>query len=125
MTKKEKAAHDAEIDRLTLRLALCWTPEVPPDVPHPTGSSGDPRTLTKGWKPFFDRVEPGCSSSCNHGRFQTTKVDSQQPVDLYSTRLLALRALRHEMELRFAAELRRIDNWIALEIEKPTPLPDK
>jgi len=81
--------------------------------------------MTVGWQPFFDRVEPGCSTSCNHGRFQTTRVDSQQPVDLYSTRLLALRALRHQLELRFANELKRIDEQIQRETDNPTPLPAK
>lgn len=124
MTKKEKAAHDAEIDRLTLRLALCWTAPVDPDVPVPKNSYGD-TGLSKGWLPCFDRVEPACSSSASHGFGSSMRPNSQMPRELYSTRLLALRALRSEAEERFARELKKIDNWIALEIEKPTPLPDK
>lgn len=126
MTKKEAEAHRKEVDALKLRVALCWTPEIKPDIPPPPGYDPTNRvSLTKGWLPCHDRVEPGCSSSCYHAMGKTTDTTTQGCRSLYSTRLLALRAVRHQMELRFAAELKRIDEWIELEIANPTPLPDK
>lgn len=124
MTKKEKAAHDVEIDKLTLRLALCWTAPIQPDVAVPKNSYGT-TGLSLGWLPVFDRVEAACSSSGNHGTGTVTRPNTQGPRELYSTKILALRALRFQMEERFARELKKIDNWIQLEIDKPTPLPEK
>lgn len=126
ISKKEAAAHKEEVDKLKLRLALCWTPKVEPDIPPPKGYDPTSRvSLTKGWLPCYDRVEPACSAASFHGTGRTTETTTQGPRSLYSTRLMALRAVRNDMEQRFAAELRRIDAWIELEIANPTPLPDK
>jgi hypothetical protein len=118
MTKKEAEAHKKEIDALKLRVALCWTPEVRPDIPPPEKFD----ILHKGWLDCHNRVEPACSSTVHHG-FSHTEPNSQQPRSLYSTRLLALRALRNSMEQRFARELMHVDNLIAEEQANPTPTP--
>lgn len=108
MTKKEKTAHDAALAEARLLGALRWTSEVRPDVPIPIGAG-----LSTGWLPFHSRVEIACSSSVHHATGRTDKTTSQNPRNLYSTKLLALRALRHEMELRFAQELANVDKQIA------------
>jgi hypothetical protein len=118
LTKKEAAAHAEQIDKLTLRLALCWTPKVTPDIPPPEKFD----MLHKGWLDCHNRVEPACSSTIHHG-FSHEGPNSQQPRSLYSTRLLALKALRNDMEERFARELMRVDTLIAQEQASPTPTP--
>lgn len=124
INKKEAAAHQKEIDALKLRLALSWTAPIAPDVAVPVHSYGDEK-LSKGWLPCFDRVETACSNSANHGMGSVIRPNTQGPRELYSTKMLALRAVRHEMERRFASELKRIDDWIELELANPTPIPTK
>jgi hypothetical protein len=113
MTKKEQA-EVAELKRkLSLVAALRWTDPVEPDVPYPTGY-GD--KLSTGFCPCYDRVEVACSSAGFHAVGRTDKTTSQQPRSLYSTRILALKALRHEVELRCANELARVDRMIEQEV---------
>jgi hypothetical protein len=119
MTKKEQRQVDETIAGLKLQVALRWTEPVAPDVPPPDGSSA----LTVGWLTCYNRVEPACSSCVHHGSGTTTRTTTQGARTLFSTRLRALKALRHEMELRFAAELRQLDAQIETEQAKPTPLP--
>ena len=126
MTKKEAAAHKEEIDKLKLRLALCWTPKVEPDVLAPSLSDFPSRvSLVKGWLPMGQFAEPACSSRVHHGTGSTIETRSQGSRNLYSTRLLALMAARNELELRFARELMSMDARIEAEKANPTPLPDK
>lgn len=119
MTKKEKAAVDAEITELKVKLALRWTDHIFYDVPAPPPTSDG---LTIGWLPCYDRVEKACSSSTFHGLGTIDKTTSQGPKPLFSTRLLALKALRNDMEARFARELYKVDQWIKEEANNPTPL---
>lgn len=126
MTKKEAEAHRKEVDALKLRLALCWTPKVEPDVLAPSLSDVTSRVaLVKGWLPAYDRVEPACSSRVHHSVGSTTETRSQGARNLYSTKLLALRAARNDLERRFAHELKLMDEKIEMEKAYPTPLPDK
>lgn len=117
MTKKE-AEEVADLKRrLSVLAALRWTDEVEPDVPIPERSANE---LTKGWLPggaasSWPRVEKACSSSQSHAYGQDDETTSQQAKRLYSTKLLALKALRHEMELYFAGRLATVDLQIAAE----------
>lgn len=108
MTKAEQA----EMERLKVRAALHWTPEVLPDVPPPEHGG----TLTKGWavvgRGSYGHVDVACSSATSHALGYTDKTTSQQPISLYSTRLLALRAWRHQIEQECAKRLREIDRAI-------------
>jgi hypothetical protein len=115
MNKKELAM----VEELKTRLALRFTGDGPiePDVPIPFNFS----ELSTGYlfNSYSKIVSPACSSSGFHARGRTDKTDSQRPVRLYSTRKLALQAMRLEVELRCARELREIDAKI--EAEETTP----
>lgn len=112
MTKKEKQQLE---DALT-RAAFVRTQSVATDVPPPS-LRGDFGQLSKGWMYVaehsdYPRVEPACSSSVSHGIGSQDKTYSQNSMSLYSTKLLALRALRHSIENICAERLRRIDKMI-------------
>jgi hypothetical protein len=62
----------------------------------------------------YERVVPACSSSVHHAFGRDDKTDTQQPRRLFSTPVLAWKALRNETEKRFAKELAKID----IEIQK-------
>jgi hypothetical protein len=111
MTKKERAEFDKALDDARLLGALRWTSPVSPDVPPP--EYGAPNRLSTGWALCGPMVEVACSSSVFHGIGRTDKTTSQQPRWLYSSKLLALKALRHELERRSAMELAAIDKQIA------------
>ena len=115
MNKKEQAEMQALREQLHLSNALRFT-ETPagPDVPPP-----DFAGLSKGFLYHAHgegRVAPACSSAVSHNFGSNEKTSTQNPRHLYSTKLLALRALRHEMELDCAKRLARIDALIAQEI---------
>lgn len=120
MTKKERAEMDALRDALRLERAKRFTEAVAPDVPPPaSGSKYD--ALTTGFAPIgygsdWPRVEAGCSSVAFHSIGRNDKTDSQKPCSLYSTRELALKALRHKVEQRFLRLLVEIDKQIEAEV---------
>ena len=118
MTKKERAEFDAAIVRAETIAALRWTAPVVPDVPIPewdkvsTGFSQNAYSVT---------VVPAWSRSNSHGfgEYGPGKSGSQQGRRLYSTELLAWKAMRAELEMRMARELMHIDRKIkALEDAK-------
>lgn len=103
------------IESLKLSMSLRWSDPVEPDVDIPTG-----RELSKGYLPVAAcsdsaRVCEACSSSVHHGTSGFDKATIQQPVRLYSTKLLALRALRYQVACYCAKLLRRIDAQIEAE----------
>lgn len=57
-------------------------------------------------------VVEACSSWNLHGYGKWSRVYAQGPISLYSTKLLALKALRRALELRFATELKDLDKQI-------------
>lgn len=107
MNKSEKARMEALEQQLREAKALRWTDPVQPDIPAPEGGS---MRETSGFAAFgalqYGRVEPAWSSCVSHGRGYSTRAEqkkagsggSQNPIALFSTRLLALRALRNSME---------------------------
>lgn len=111
MTKKERAEFDAAIERAEMLAALRWTNPVVPDVPIPewdkvsTGFSQNAYTM---------RVERMWSRSNLHGigEYSPFKHGSQHGRRLYSTELLAWKAMRAELEMRMARELMQIDRKI-------------
>jgi hypothetical protein len=109
MTKKEQA----EMERLLTLSALRMTSPVERDLPPPA-IEGPRDALTKGWdyNVHTIRVEPCCSSSMYHNFGSWEKTTTQQPRALYSTRMQALLALRHALEMKCAAELRKVDRMI-------------
>lgn len=107
MTKKEKT----ELERLQRELreakALRFTDLVKPDVAPPERFA-DPLSIGYVYSVHAQRVEKACSSSIFHG-YGWEKTNSQQPIWLYSTQKLALRALRAELERQYAKDLAEID----------------
>jgi hypothetical protein len=118
MTKKEKAAFDAAIERAEILAALRWTAPVLPDVPPP--KSG----YSEGWEfnAYTRRVEQAWSDTVTHGSgpaphdYKRYVSASQNGIALYSTKARALAALRYEVELQAAKMLLEIDKRIALEL---------
>lgn len=114
MTKKEQAEMEQLRKDLRLARALRFTEPVSPNV-KPPSSSGE---LTKGWIPLGTyesmRAAPACSSSGGHGWDTQEKTYSQGSRWLFSTKLLALKAGRNEIERQCAAALARIDEEIEM-----------
>ena len=120
MNKKEKL-YVAELEqKLAILEANKTTHKIPADIPPPSPSErGFP--LTVGWvfNPHSMVVSKGCSSTVGHSRTRTDKTQSQRPIWLYSTELLATRALRYELEQAQLEVLSNIDKKIkALENEE-------
>lgn len=114
MTKKEKA----EFAALQVLAALRWSDIVMRDVPPPRDSS-----TTSGWdfNAYSAEVWRSWSGSVSHGRGNNPESryvsGSQGSRALFSTELLALKAMRHEMCANYAMKLAVVDRRIAAEIE--------
>jgi hypothetical protein len=118
MTKKEKAAFDEAILKAQTLGALRWTSPVAKDLPRPDSWG----TATSGWcfNSYSCDVTQAWSEVSAHGYGPTRSKLSgvQNGVDLFSTKLLALRALRHAVECESAGKLRKIDAMIEAEETK-------
>ena len=117
MTKKEQLEMDSLREQLRIAKALRFTEEVKPDLPKPEYDRGP--QFNKGY--LFNaygegRVAPACSSIVGHNFGSQDKTSSRDGVALYSTRLLALRGLRHEVEKDCAKRLAAIDKQIDQEL---------
>lgn len=122
--QKEERRLKAEADEAALTLAAFrLTEAVPIDVPAPK----DYNSETKGFVFLGEgsdcpRVEQGISTTTAHFFGTTIHTDkdrswgAQGARDMYSTKLLALKALRHEAELDCARRLRYIDLMIEREV---------
>lgn len=123
MNKKEQA----ELEKLRndvkylpkLVKALRWTDDKPEmDLLKP--NSG----YISGWNYHYygleGRVSKMWSEKWGHGNGDGSNRNngSREGINLYSTKLLALKALRSEMELKFAEKLLDIDMQIELELTK-------
>lgn len=110
MTKKEQAEMKAAIDRAETLAAFRWTSPVERDVEIPNDDDSE------GWdyNVYTKTVSHCWSSRVSHGAFYNGKKSSgsQYGIRLYSTKLLALKAMRHEIERNVAADLLRIDRMI-------------
>lgn len=116
MTKKERELLEYWKVRAKIHKALRWTNPVEPDLPIP--ESG----YVNGWRynSYRDgRVYPAWSAHNSHHdgdfyeQWKSAKVSSsQRGVSLYSTKVLALQALRAELEEEYAKNLARIDKMI-------------
>jgi hypothetical protein len=119
MNKKEQAAFDDLQAQLRIAKALRFTEPVKTDVPIP--ESFRDSSLAKGWlyNAYVSgnpRVEKSCSSSVHHSFGNDDKTTTQGACRLYSTKLRALRAMRHEVEQRVAKILADIDAEIEAEV---------
>ncbi len=117
MTKKEAAEMEALRRDLRIARAMRFTEPVRPDVPCPQGVSG--RVL--GWHSHAYQGVTACKGWAESGRHgdgwdEPRGSASQGGRWLYSTRLLALRAGRHELEMQFARTLAEVDADIEKEL---------
>jgi len=115
ITKKEKAEFDAAILAAKTLAALRWTEPVKKDLPIP--SSG----TVSGWdfNSYSCIIVQQWSEPESHGdgekRSNQWGISYQNGKPLYSTKLLALKALRHEVENKVAKQLLSIDIQIEQE----------
>ena len=123
---EEESRHQQK--RAAVMRALRWSneTEIRPDVPPPPHSSDmlsvgytyNEHLLSGVCGSASRAVSTACSSSTSHCVGRTDKTSTQHPMRLYSTRLLAMRALRCKVELQFAIILAGIDAEIKQELEK-------
>ena len=127
MTKKEKAAFDAAIKESQLLAALRFTQPVERDVKPPSEWKCE---YSEGWdfNAHSARVWQGWSTTVSHGTGPAPKKGdrhyngSQNARSMFSSEVLALRAMRYEMEQKFAEQLRQVDDRIkAVTAVEPTP----
>jgi len=115
MTKKEQDAMQAAIDRADTLAALRWTNPVARDVGVPLQGYSEGWDYNapshRVWLGWSDRV--GHGSGPAPGEFRSGSQGSRR---MFSTRALALAAMRHEIEKKAAEELLSIDRQIAAEI---------
>lgn len=116
MTKKEKAA----LEEALMLSALRATAGAKPDVMPPEAFSGVSVGFTFAGALGSPRVEKAWSTSVSHGTGEPRSHGSQNPRRLYSTKLLALQALRRAVELECCKSLRRIDVMIEQEMDGET-----
>lgn len=127
MNKSEKARMEALEQELREARALRWTDPVTPDIPPPDGGS---MRETSGFAVLgglqYGRIELAWSSCVVHGTGHATSAamrkagssGCQKSISLYSTKLLALRALRNRMEQEAAKLIASVDEMIEQEITK-------
>ena len=118
MNKREQAEMESLKQQLREAKALRFTEDVERDVPIPDG--GD---VSQGWDfcgpRQYNRVYEAWSKHSSHGTGQyCPNSGSQNGVKLFSTKLLALRALRRYAEIMHAADLAGIDSMIESESQK-------
>ena len=120
MTKKEQAEMAALKRQLEYAVAVHFTDPVLPDIPCPERSDGK-RVLTEGWtfNEYGRRVEQACSCGWYHGTGMYLKTSVQGPLGLYSSKELALRAMRQKLEQQFAKVLAPLDQQISAERANP------
>jgi len=118
MNKKEQAAFDELEQKLRLAKAFSWTSPVAPDLAPPT----EGHKLSRGYTyhTYSTMVQPACSSRNRSYRgaheLPELGLASTGGIMLYSTKLLALKALRHEVEHDCARRLASIDKQIEHEL---------
>lgn len=124
MNKKEAAELAEAKQAARINRALRWTDPVSRDLPPPQRGIGGLYVITNGYdinshasvpnayKAWSSAVSNGNGHAINGER---PKYASQNSRTLYSTRLLALRALRSELEMRYAKTLADIDAEIDAE----------
>jgi hypothetical protein len=115
MNKTEKAKMQELEEQIQIALALRWTEKVLPDVEKPESFSNK---IARGFlfNAYTGQVDEMWSESIRHGYATSPQRGSQGGISMYSTRLLALKALRHAVEVRSAEALRGIDKRIAAEL---------
>ena len=115
MNKKEQAQLQEAIDAAVINRALRWSDyEIHPDIPVPVYEEG----FVNGWSfnSHTGIAYKSWSSSVLHGNSHVSSVRpphaSQKGIKQYSSQSLALKAMRRDMEKRFAHRLASVDQMI-------------
>ncbi len=76
------------------------------------------KTLIKGftYNEYSIEVRESCSTSVDHSVHSNKKTSSQNGISMFSTKILALKALRNALEVKAANELYKIDKIIEEEL---------
>ena len=124
MNKAEKQNLADAILARDLAVAFRFSPKVEPDLKGNIEFNGE----RKGWcfNSYTQKVSQAISWQCFHYQgdraHERTSSDkgsrSQNRLEMYSTRGLALQALRGDMVADFAEQLRRVDVDIANELKR-------
>ena len=106
MNKKEKLELSETQHELELHRAFRLTEPVERDLMPPSGSE----ELSKGWtfNAYSGRVGKHCSSGVHNGA-GWDKTSSQNSMELFSTKELAVKALRYAVERKVMKELLAVD----------------
>jgi len=106
MNKKEQE----EMEQLKTKLALKFTEQVNPDIKP----SEVYDTIVNGYlyNSYSKRVVKSCTTKISHSFGNWDKTTTQGSRNLYSTEILAYKAMRSELERSFASQLREIDKKI-------------
>jgi hypothetical protein len=121
MNKAEKQLEDA-IDKARLYAAFQITPEITPDLPAPSSGVGfgaDAHIYGYDFNEHTRKVFEAWSESVRNGTGHgERKHGSQGGRNLYSTKLLALQAMRNKIAMKSADILVGIDLMIDKELGK-------
>jgi hypothetical protein len=114
MNKKEQAQVEAMKTKLMRLAAFRMTSPVERDLDPPAAFSGE---IVNGWdyNVYWGVVLKACSSSIHHSLGNWDKTTSQNSRRLFSTKMLALKALRYETEQQCMTKLAAIDRAIEQE----------
>lgn len=118
MTKKELAEVTTRIREAEIKAALRWTSPVLRDLPAPTSGAN----CIEGWdfnsssmRVFKAWSESNVTGDGEHPTPEKRKsiwTASRGSRSLFSTEALAYKAMRHELECKFAKELYTVDEFI-------------
>ena len=120
MNKAEKKQLEDAIDKARLYAAFHITPEIKPDLAAPNSDDGmDAHIYGYDFNEYTCRVfEVWSESGRNGAGHGERKHGTQGKRDLYSTKSLALQALRHKVAMKTADVLVSIDLMIDKELNK-------
>lgn len=110
MTKLEQQV----FENMKIQCALRFTEKVYPDILPP--ENFDKIVNGYSFNSYSEKVEKSCSSRLAHSLYAWNKTNSRESIEQYSSRLLALKAMRYEMEQIFAKKLYAVD--VLIEKEK-------
>ncbi len=114
MNKKEMQM----VKDLKISLSLRFTDKVIKDIPVPVPILCSGSQLIKGftYNEHSVQVNESCSTSVGHSVHSNKKTSSQNGISMFSTKILALKALRNSLEVKAANVLYKIDKLIEEEL---------
>jgi hypothetical protein len=120
MNKAEKKQLEDAIDKARLYAAFYITPEITPDLPAPGSGDGMYAHIygydfNEHTRKVFEAWSESTRNGTGHGE---RKHGSQGGRNLYSTKLLALQAMRHKIAMKSADVLASTDLMIDKELGK-------